>query len=287
MHPSLVIHGGAGAPAPDLRDARQRGLRHAWEAGWSILREGGSALDAVVQATVELENDPAFNAGIGSCLTREGTIEMDASLMEGSTYRVGAVGVVRTVQNPILLAKAVMESSQHVFFVADGAEQFAREHGFPVVSQEVLLTERQRRHWQKTQGQDTPGTVGAVAFDKAGGLAAATSTGGMANKRAGRVGDSAIIGAGTYADDTLGAASATGHGEAIIRATLTRTAVELLRGGIDPTQSAQRALAIFRQRTGCEAGLILVDALGRIGYAYNTLAMGLAFLTGDTLVVQD
>jgi beta-aspartyl-peptidase (threonine type) len=287
MHPSLILHGGAGAPSPELYEVRQRGLRRAWEAAWSILLHNGSALDAVVQATVELENDPAFNAGIGSCLTRDGTVELDASLMEGTTFCTGAVGAVRTVQNPILLAKAVMDDNQHLFLVAAGAERFAQEKGFPVISQEVLISERQQQRWQEGQAKDAPGTVGAVAFDKAGRLAAATSTGGMGNKRSGRVGDSAIIGAGTYADDMLGAASATGHGEAIIRATLTRTAVELLRGGIDPTQAARRALTIFRQRTGSEAGLILIDALGRMGYAYNTPAMSMAFLSGDTLVVQE
>ncbi len=286
MPPSLIIHGGAGAPDPASHEERQHGLRRAWETAWSILLHDGSALDAVVQATVEMENDPVFNAGVGSCLTQEGTVEMDASLMEGSTAYAGAVGAVRTVRNPILLAKAVMDDNTHVFLVAEGAERFAREHGFPVISQEVLVTERQRQRWRETQSTGTSGTVGAVAFDKAGRLAAATSTGGMTNKRSGRIGDSAIICAGTYADDTLGAASATGHGEAIIRTTLTRAAVELLHGGIDPAQAAQRALNIFHRRTGSEAGLILIDALGRIGYAYNTPAMSMVFLAGDTLVVQ-
>jgi beta-aspartyl-peptidase (threonine type) len=287
MRPSLIIHGGAGSPAPELHEARQRGLRLAFEAAWSILSRNGSALDAAVQAVVILEDEPAFNAGIGSCLNQSGAVEMDASVMEGSTFRAGAVGAVRTVQNPTLLAKAVMEEGRHVFLVGEGAERFARERGFPTVSQEALITERQRQRWRQARTPGEPETVGAVAFDKAGHVAAATSTGGVFDKHSGRVGDSAIIGAGTYADDTLGAASATGVGEAIIRTTLTRTAVELLRGGVDPTHAARRALGIFQKRTASEAGVILIDALGRVGYAHNAPAMSIAFLSGDTLVITD
>jgi beta-aspartyl-peptidase (threonine type) len=207
--------------------------------------------------------------------------------MEGATFRAGAVGAVRTVQNPILLAKAIMEEGRYVFLVGEGTERFAREKGFASVSSETLITERQRQRWLSAQAKGEPGTVGAVAFDKAGRLAAATSTGGIFDKHPGRVGDSAIIGAGTYADDTVGAASATGTGEAIIRTTLTRTAVEFLRGGIDPTQAARRALAVFQKRTASEAGIILIDALGRVGYAYNAPAMSVVFLMEDALIIQD
>ena len=287
MTPSLILHGGAGSPAPELYEARQRGLRFAFETAWTILNQNGSALDAAVQAVVVLENDPSFNAGIGSCLNQNGIVEMDASLMEGTTFRAGAVGAVRTVQNPILLAKAVMEEGRHVFLVSEGAEQFAREKGFAAVSQDTLRTERQQRRWSETRGKGDPGTVGAVAFDKAGRLAAATSTGGVSQKRPGRVGDSAVIGAGTYADDTLGAASATGVGEAIIRTTLARTAVEYLRGGVDPTLAARRALALFQQRTNSEAGVILVDSLRRVGHAHNAPAMSVAFLSGNELMIRD
>lgn len=286
MHPSLILHGGAGSPALELYEARQRGLRLAFESAWTILTQNGSALDAAVQVVVVLENDPSFNAGIGSCLNQDGIVEMDASLMEGSTFRAGAVGAVRTVQNPILLAKAVMEEGQHVFLVSEGAEQFANEKGFAAVSQDTLRTERQQRRWLESRAKGDPGTVGAVAFDKAGRLAAATSTGGIFEKHPGRVGDSAIIGAGTYADDTLGAASATGVGEAIIRTTLARTAVECLRDGVDPTLAARRALEILRKRTSSEAGVILIDALGRVGHAYNAPAMSVAFLSRDTLRIE-
>src|SRR5713101_4278028 len=155
MHPALILHGGAGAPAPDLHDARTQGLRRAFAGAWTILRQNGSAIDAVVRATVELENDPVFNAGVGSCLNQEGNVEVDASLMEGTTFQAGAVGAVRTVRNPILLARAVMEGGRHVFLVSDGAERFARERGFPVATREELVTERQLQRWQvaKTSGE--------------------------------------------------------------------------------------------------------------------------------------
>jgi beta-aspartyl-peptidase (threonine type) len=287
MNPALILHGGAGAQAPELSDARRQGLRRAFEAAWEILQRNGSALDVVVRAVVELENEPAFNAGVGSCLTEEGDIELDASLMEGTTFRAGAVGAVRTVRNPILLAQAVMEAGRHVFLVGDGAERFARAQGFPAVTREELLTERQLRRWQTVQSQGERGTVGAVALDHAGHLAAATSTGGVFNKQSGRIGDSAVIGAGTYADDALGASSATGQGEAIIRVALTKTAVELLRDNRDPAQAAQTALDLLHRRIGGEVGLILLDPFGRVGYAYNTVAMSVAFLSGGTLVIQD
>src|SRR5262249_49655902 len=153
---------------------------------WRILRHNGSALDAVVRATVELENDPVFNAGVGSCLNHEGNVEVDASLMEGTTFCVGAVGAVPHLRNPILLAKAVMETGRHVLLVGDGAERFARAQGFPVASREELVTERQLRRWQSAQTAGEPGTVGAVAMDAAGRLAAATSTGGVFGKLPGR-----------------------------------------------------------------------------------------------------
>ena len=286
MHPSLILHGGAGAQDPTQRDERERGLRRAFDIAWQILQQNGSALDAVISAVVELENSPVFNAGVGACLTEDGTVELDASLMDGTTFQVGAVGAVRTVRNPILLAKAILASQRHVFLVGEGAERFAREQGFPVVQQDELITPRQLQRWQQSK-QGSPGTVGAVARDRHGHLAAATSTGGMTNKLSGRIGDSAIIGAGTYADDALGAASATGKGESIIRTTLTRTAVEWLRDGRDPQWAASQAIALLKKRTHSEAGIIVIDALGRIGYAHNAPAMSVAFMAGDSCVVRE
>jgi len=170
--------------------------------------------------------------------------------------------------------------------VGDGAARFARSRGLPVAAREELVTERQLQRWRAAQTRGEPGTVGAVALDRGGHLAAATSTGGIFNKQPGRVGDSAVIGAGTYADNTLGAGSATGDGEAIIRSTLTKTAVELLQDGRGPAQAAKIAVGLLGRRTQGEAGLILLDALGRVGYAYNTPAMSLAFLSGEALTVQ-
>ena len=250
MTPALIVHGGAGAATPSALHAERRsGLEAAFAASWDILVQGRTALDAVVQAIVILEDHPLFNAGLGSCLTEDGTVEVDASLMDGSTFQTGAVGAVRNIKNAIRLAQAVMTDGRHVFLVGDGAERFAREHGLPPATADELITTRQYQRWQARQTTGEPGTVGAVALDSAGGLAAATSTGGVMGKRAGRVGDSAVIGAGTYADSTIGACSATGDGEDIIRATLARTAAELLRGGKDPTQAARTALAHLKRQT--------------------------------------
>jgi beta-aspartyl-peptidase (threonine type) len=286
MRPAFILHGGAGAPSVDLRTDRERGLRRAFEAAWALLQQNGSAIDAVIQATVELEDDPVFNAGVGSCLNRDGEVEVDASLMEGTTFQAGAVGAVKNTRNPILLAKAVMDDRRHVFLCGEGAGHFARQRGLSVASRDELVTERQWQRWRATQSKGEAGTVGAVALDRAGHLAAATSTGGILHKLPGRIGDSAVIGAGTYADDTCGAGSATGDGEAIIRATLTRTAVELLRHGTDPLRVAHSVIALLHKRTGGEGGIILLDPFGRVGYAHNTPAMSLAFLTGDTLIIH-
>ena len=282
MTPALIVHGGAGAATPPALQAERRsGLEAAFAAGWNILGQGGSALDAVVQATVTLEDHPLFNAGLGSCLTEDGTVEVDASLMDGSTFQTGAVGAVRNIKNAIQLARAVMMDGRHVFLVGEGAERFAREHGLPPAAVDELITTRQYQRWQAQQTAGEPGTVGAVALDSAGRLAVATSTGGVMGKRSGRVGDSAVIGAGTYADSAIGACSATGDGEHIIRATLARTAVELLRGGKDPAQAARTALARLTQQTRGEAGLILLDPFGRSGVAYNTESMGVALRLGS------
>ena len=206
--------------------------------------------------------------------------------MDGSTFQTGAVGAVRNIKNAIQLARAVMTDGRHVFLVGEGAERFAREHGLSPAAADELITTRQYQRWQAQQTAGEPGTVGAVALDSAGGLAAATSTGGVMGKRSGRVGDSAVIGAGTYADSTIGACSATGDGEHIIRATLARTAVELMRGGKDPAQAARTALAHLTRQTRGEAGLILLDPFGRSGVVYNTESMGVAFRSEGRLVVR-
>ncbi len=281
------MHGGAGREAPEERAARRAGLSAAAEAGWQVLARGATALDAVVAAVALLEDDPHFNAGLGSVLSVEGTIEMDASVMAGETLAAGAVGAVSGVANPVRLARAVLAEGREVLLVGEAAAALAARHGLRLCAPDALVTEEARRRWR--EGRPATGeTVGAVARDGAGHLAAATSTGGVAGKRSGRVGDSAVIGAGTYADDRLGAGSATGPGEAIIRACLVRAALELVGRGRDPAWVAQHALAELEQRLGAAAGLILVDAAGRVGVAHTTQAMAAAWRseeTGRTLLV--
>jgi len=251
--------------------AIEAGCRAAVRAGWRVLDNDGDALAAVVAAVIELENDPQFNAGLGSVLTAAGTVETDASVMDGTTLAAGACGAVGGVRNPIELALAILRRSTAVLLVGAGAEVFAGDHGVTRCGPEDLITDRQRQRWQQSATAIAGGgTVGAVAVDRFGHVAAATSTGGLLRKPPGRVGDSAIIGAGTYADDRAGAASATGAGEAIMRTTLARTAVELLRDGRDPMTAARLAIAELAARTHATAGVILVDCFGRLGCAYNT-----------------
>jgi len=283
---AIVVHGGAGAERADERAARRAGVARAAEAGQAVLAGGGSALDAVLAAVVVLEDDAAFNAGLGSVLTEDGQVETDASVMEGTTLGAGAVGAVRGVANPILLADAVRREGREVLLVGDTALAVAARAGLRLVAPDALITEVARaRHRERT---GAPGeTVGAAARDARGGCAAATSTGGVAGKRSGRIGDSALIGCGTYADDTIGAGSATGPGEAIIRVTLVCRALERVARGADPGAAATDALALLRARVGAEAGLILLDARGRVGVACSAPAMAAAWITpASGLVVR-
>lgn len=269
---TIVVHGGAGRESPGERPARRAGVLRAVEAGWRVLGAGGGALDAVVAAVALLEDDPAFNAGLGSVLTSEGEVEMDASVMAGDTLAAGAVGAVRGVRNPVHLARAILEEGREVLLVGAPARELAAARGLAVCEPDALVTDDARRRW-KAQQAASGETVGAVARDRRGHVAAATSTGGVMGKRRGRVGDSALIGAGTYADDRLGAGSATGPGEAIVRSCLARSALELVGSGLDPGFAAIHALDALRQRTGALAGLILVDPLGRMGAVWTTESM--------------
>lgn len=281
MRPIIVVHGGAGRiPREELAEHHD-GCREAVVAGWKCLLQGGSALDAVEEAVAFLEDHPLFNAGTGSVLSATGEVEMDASLMEGRTLKAGAVGVVRNVRNPIRLARRVLEDGQHVMLVGEGAGRFGVEAGIETCTATDLVTDRQRGRWESMK-EASLGTVGAVAVDGAGGVAAATSTGGLFGKRPGRIGDSALIGAGTYADERLGAASVTGNGEAIIRVVLAKTAVDLLTGDRHPTEAARMAIAILEQRGQGEGGIIVVDEKGRSGHAYNTPSMFCAFMDETT-----
>jgi L-asparaginase / beta-aspartyl-peptidase len=273
--PALIVHGGAGADPADSPDDLRAGMRNAVLAGWHVLAQDGRALDAVEAAVRTLEDHPRFNAGRGSVLTSAGTVEMDASIMEGDRLACGAVASVSRVANPITLARRVMDDGAHVLLVAEGAHAFARQAGLPTCDPAALITERQRGRL----AAHGAGTVGAVALDRHGTVAAATSTGGMVGKRPGRVGDSALIGCGTYADSTLGGVSCTGSGEAIIRVVLARRALEFLKEADDPHYAAKVAVDLLVEEGRGEGGLILVDWRGRIGHAQSTLLMPVAWMS--------
>lgn len=282
MPPSLIVHGGAGDWSADDGDGEElvAACRAAARAGYEILRAGGSALDAATAAVVVLEDDPRFNAGTGSALTADGEVECDASVMCGDG-RAGAVGALRDVKNPIRLARLVMEKTPHVLLVGAGAAAFAAECGLSPLAPGALVTERMRDTWRaavaRAVGAQSGGTVGCAAHDAAGRVAAATSTGGMMLKRRGRVGDSAVIGAGTYADDGAGAVSCTGHGEAFIKAAAAKQAVEALRAGRSSIEVAREVLPAVR-RHGGSGGFICVDAAGRVGFAFDTPRMAHAWI---------
>ena len=285
MAASLIVHGGAGDWSSEDGDGETlvAACRIAARAGFEILRAGGSALDAATAAVVVLEDDPRFNAGTGSALTVDGEVECDASVMCGDG-RAGAVGALCDVKNPIRLARLVMERTPHVLLVGAGAAALAAECGLAPLAPGALVTERMRGNWRAAvaRAAESPsgGTVGCAARDAAGRVAAATSTGGMMLKRRGRVGDSAVIGAGTYADDGAGAVSCTGHGEAFIKAAAAKQAVEALRAGRSPTETAREVLAAVR-RHGGSGGFICVDAAGRLGFAFDTPRMAHAWIDAD------
>jgi len=278
---NVLVHGGAGDVATVERADRSEGCRIAAEAAALLLASGGSALDAVERAVRTLEDDPAYNAGTGACLTLDGHVEHDASIMEGRDLRAGAVCALRGYKNPIAIARAVLEDGLHVFYAAEGAGAFAASAGFARVDEAELVTEAARRKLETVRARGRPenwaggSTVGAVARDARGIVAAATSTGGMAGKRAGRIGDSPVLGAGTYAD-AAGAASATGTGEAILRVAMSIRAVVALAAGSSPERAAAQAVTLLEERAGGRGGIILVDAEGRLGLARNTQTMSWA-----------
>src|SRR5262245_60758226 len=280
--PALIIHGGAGADPRDGREELRRGMRAAALAGWRVLSSGGAALDAVEAAVRALEDDPQFNAGRGSVLNRDGEIEMDASIMEGDRLQCGAVAALAGVANPITVARQVLESRRHVLLVGDGALAFAREAGIPQCDLASLVTDRQRKRHAELARQPagrSGGTVGAVALDRAGTIAAATSTGGTPGKLPGRVGDSALIGAGTYADSSLGGVSCTGDGEAIIRVVLGHRALRYLKDAEAADYAAKVAVDLLVEEGGGQGGLILIDWRGRPGYATSTRLMPVAIMS--------
>jgi beta-aspartyl-peptidase (threonine type) len=295
--PAIAVHGGAGTLGPDDPASsggpgapRLSGVQRAAEEALALLTRGGSALDAVELAVRMLEDDPTYNAGTGACLTAAGDVELDASIMDGSSLRCGAVAVVKDVKNPVALARRVMERSEHVLLAGPGASSFARAVGIEPHDNALLVTARQRERWQSLRlvGAGDPGpkgTVGAVARDAHGHLAAATSTGGMVMKHPGRVGDTPIIGCGTYADDRLAAVSCTGHGERIIQLTLARHVADLVGSGQSACDAARTAIRLLGERVQGEGGLIVVGPSGAPAFAHNTPVMARAWSTDAGAIV--
>jgi L-asparaginase / beta-aspartyl-peptidase len=299
----LAIHGGAGTiERTNMRPQREReyraGLERALTAGYEVLKRGGSSLDATEAAVRVLEDDPHFNAGKGSVFTSAGTNEMDAAIMDGKTLAAGAVASLKHIKNPISLARLVMEKSGHVMMDSDGAELFAKESGIELVDQKYFFTQERWDALQKikaaeksrTSGagkkffitdQDRHGTVGAVALDQNGNLAAATSTGGTTNKRPGRIGDTPVIGAGTYANNATSAVSATGDGEYFIRATVGRDVSALMEyRGMSLKEAAKAALDEVA-KLGGTGGLIAIDRQGNITLPFNTAGMYRGYVDPD------
>lgn len=319
MKPSLIVHGGAWEIPDAAVGACLAGCRRALEAGWAVLSRGGAALDAVVAAIVVLEDDPAFDAGFGSHLNRDGRVELDAIVMDGATLKAGAVASVQHVRNPIRLARKVLESSEHMMLVGAGAEKFAAEQGMPLCAPEELVSDAERAAWRRCREGDhlaeyhlghRHGTVGAVALDSRGSLVAGTSTGGTCCKYPGRVGDSPLIGCGCYADGEAGGVSCTGWGEAIMRIVMAKTAADFLRAGKSSEEAAQLAVELLARRGGSHhprpagglsasstsstssssstsgtGGLILLDREGLPGFALNTSRMACGYVAPGGLFV--
>ena len=290
MNPVLLVHGGAWDIPSDEITAHTRGVTRAARVGFDLLRQGAAALDAVEAAVTVLEDDETFDAGRGSFLTADGRVQLDALMMDGATLRAGAVACVERLKNPIQAARLVLERSPHVYFVGPGAEEFARQHGLTLIDNQELVIdrERERLHAAKARAQagiedqtftgNQHDTVGAVALDLAGNLAAATSTGGTLNKTPGRVGDSSVIGCGGYADNRSAAASLTGWGEPIMKLVLAKWAVDRVPL-LGPEQAAEDAIAYLYSRLQGHGGMILLSPDGRYGIAHNTPRMAWAVCT--------
>lgn len=285
INPVLVVHGGAWAIPDDMVDAHIHGVRNAMAAGWRVLERGGAALDAVEEAVVVMEDDETFDAGRGSFLNREGKVQLDALIMDGATLRAGGVGCVEHLRNPIRAARKILSESPHVYFVGDGAERFALEHGIPLCKNEDLIVPREikrLREFQSRRVEEKPDlfaptishdTVGAIALDRNGNIAAATSTGGTLNKAPGRLGDSSLIGCGCYADNSSAAASTTGWGEPIMKLVLAKWSADRVASGSSPEWVSQEAISQLEERVCGHGGIILLDSRGRFGIAHNTPRM--------------
>lgn len=296
---SIAIHGGAGTlikdmMTPELETQYKAALQKALSAGYIVLDEGGSALDAVEISVKLLEDSPLFNAGKGSVFTAEGTHEMDASIMDGLTKSAGAVSLIKGIKNPISLARDVMEKSEHVFLAGEGAMQFARQLGYEEADASYFYDEFRHQQWLEIKDTDRFqldhskkkdskfGTVGAVACDQDGNIAAATSTGGMTNKKWGRVGDSPMIGAGTYANNATCAVSCTGSGEFFIRGVVAYDVSCLMEfKGLSIEEAAEEVIQKRVLEIGGDGGLIAIDANGHIAMSFNTEGMYRASKSSD------
>lgn len=279
MKPVIVIHGGAWDIPDDQVEENITGVEKAAKLGWQILEKGGSALDAVVAAVNSMEDNPIFDAGIGSVLTQDGTVEMDALIMDGETLEAGAVAGLRDVRYPIRLARLVMEETPHVLMIGEGASRMADRFKVERITQEELVTEFARKDlkdWMKehnVKGNSGHDTVGAVALDANGNLAAATSTGGVTGKLVGRVGDVPIIGSGGYADNRVGAVSTTGHGESILKVNLAKLVLTYMDTGMEIQEAAEKALGYMSVRVKGTGGLVALDREGNIAHAFTTSRM--------------
>jgi beta-aspartyl-peptidase (threonine type) len=295
--PILLVHGGAWAIPDAMREAHEAGVRQALARGYALLERGATALDAVTESVALLEDDETFDAGRGAFLTRDGRVQLDALLMDGATLRAGGVACVERLRNPIQAARLVLEKSPHVYFVGAGAEAFAAEHGAELIENGQLVVPREEANLREAQEKQRAGlpdttfagdkfdshdTVGAVALDRQGNLAAGTSTGGTLNKAPGRVGDSSLIGCGCYADNASAAVSLTGWGEPIMKLVLGKWATDRVAAGVAPPQTAEDAIGYLFRRLGGHGGIILLDRQGRFGLAHNTpgMAWGLATPAG-------
>lgn len=291
MKSAIIVHGGAWDIPENEHEAHKEGCRLAALAGFNILAAGGSALEAVEKAVTLLEDDPTFDAGIGSHLNQSGVVQLDAGMMDGATWQVGAVMAVERLKNPIQVARLLLTSNHNVF-VGEGAVAWAARHGIRPIDPAMLIVPREEARYQRSlqrKQQPSPqpdGTVGAVAIDRQGNLVAGTSTGGTLFKPAGRVGDSPLPGCGYYADNGSAAVSSTGHGESIIRAQLARVAADFATKFGNEIKAdlfcapAEAAIRILADRVRGKGGLIMIDQAGRVGFAHNTPHLARAYLIG-------
>jgi beta-aspartyl-peptidase (threonine type) len=291
---SFIVHGGAWDIPDDLVEAHRNGVSQALAIGWKILSEGGSAVDAVEKAINYMEDDPTFDAGRGSFVNAVGEIELDASIMNGTTFRAGAIAAVQNIRYPISLARVIMDKSEHILLAGMGAVRFGREHGILQCKNDELLVGRELERWRQLQSKQkfstkdafrkkTPqDTVGAVALDKNGVVVSGTSTGGTPNKYPGRVGDSPLIGCGTYADSSIGGASCTGWGEAIIKVVLAKTVIDMLEhNGGNVVIGAQQSIQRLEKKAEGFGGVIVLNSKGIPAIAYNTPRMARAYRTSE------